>query len=350
MKYFDEFYTVESVTSGHPDKICDQISDAILDAYLEQDKNSRVAVECFGAHGALVIGGEITSSASVNIEEIAREMYKKIGYKDELDITTHIALQSPDIAQGVDSGGAGDQGIMYGYATNETIEFLPLGVVLAHKLAKGLEYLRTSDGINWLLPDGKTQVTIKDGNVQSVLVSTQHKEKITQKEIQKTLIEKLIKPIVGDIETKNIFINPTGKFVSGGFEADTGLTGRKIMVDTYGGLVPHGGGCFSGKDASKVDRSGAYMARYVAKNIVANGYANECLVSVAYAIGKRVPLMVQAIDENGKTLRKIVEKNFDLTPNNIKKVLKLDSPIFTQTATYGHFGKKGLSWEEIISC
>ncbi len=349
MKYFDEFYTVESVTNGHPDKVCDQISDAILDAYLKQDKNSRVAVECFGAHGALIIGGEVTSNADIDVKQIARNVYKTIGYNDTLDITTHIITQSVDIAQGVNTGGAGDQGIMYGYATNETDEFLSYGVVLAHKLARSLEKLRTSGEITWLEPDGKTQVTIKDGEVQSVLVSTQHIEGVTQDEIRKTLIEKLIIPNAGEIDDKNIFINPTGKFVIGGFTADTGLTGRKIMVDTYGGLIPHGGGCFSGKDVSKVDRSGAYMARFVAKNIVANGYAKECLVSIAYAIGKSEPLMVRAIDEKGVSLENIVNKNFDFTPNAIREKLQLDQPIFAQTATYGHFGKENLPWEEIIN-
>lgn len=348
MKYFDEFYTVESVTNGHPDKVCDQISDKILDAYLEQDKNSRVAIECFGAHGALIIGGEVTSSANVDVKQIARDVYKNIGYSDVLDITTHIITQSPDIAQGVDTGGAGDQGIMYGYATNETDEFLSYGVVLAHKLAKGLEKLRTSGEIAWLEPDGKTQVTVKNGKVHSVLVSTQHKENISQDEIRESLIEKLIVPIVGEIDDEKIFINPTGKFVIGGFTADTGLTGRKIMVDTYGGLIPHGGGCFSGKDASKVDRSGAYMARFVAKNIVANEYAKECLVSIAYAIGKREPLMVRAIDENGVSLENIVNKNFDFTPQAIRERLQLDQPIFAQTASYGHFGKENLPWEDVI--
>ncbi len=349
MKYFDEFYTVESVTNGHPDKVCDQISDAILDAYLKQDKNSRVAVECFGAHGALSIGGEVTSNADIDVKQIARNVYKTIGYNDTLDITTHIITQSVDIAQGVNTGGAGDQGIMYGYATNETDEFLSYGVVLAHKLARSLEKLRTSGEITWLEPDGKTQVTIKDGEVQSVLVSTQHIEGVTQDEIRKTLIERLIIPIVGEIDDKNIFINPTGKFVIGGFTADTGLTGRKVMVDTYGGLIPHGGGCFSGKDASKVDRSGAYMARFVAKNIVANGYAKECLVSIAYAIGKSEPLMVRAIDESGVSLEGIINENFDFTPNAIREKLQLDQSIFAQTATYGHFGKENLPWEEIIN-
>jgi len=348
MKYFDEFYTVESVTNGHPDKICDQISDTILDAYLEQDKDSRVAVECFGAHGALVIGGEVTSNAKIDVKKIAADVYKKIGYNDVLDMTTHIISQSQDIAQGVDTGGAGDQGIMYGYATDETDVFLSRGVVLAHQLARSLEKLRTSGEIAWLEPDGKTQVTVKNGSVQSVLVSTQHKEDVTQDDIREMLIKKLILPIIGEIEDKNIFVNPTGKFVIGGFTADTGLTGRKIMVDTYGGLIPHGGGCFSGKDASKVDRSGAYMARFVAKNIVANGYAKECLVSIAYAIGKREPLMVRVIDENGTSLESIVNKNFDFTPQAIRERLQLNQPIFAKTAAYGHFGKKSLSWEDII--
>lgn len=348
MKYASKFYTVESVTQGHPDKVCDQISDAILDAYLKQDKDSRVAVECFGAHGTLLIGGEVTSLADVDVVSIAQKVYREIGYTDKLEIITRLQKQSPDISRGVDSGGAGDQGIMYGYANDETAEFLPRGVVLAHKLAKRLEELRKTKKIAWLKPDGKTQVTIKNNKVAAVLVSTQHSQNVTQEEIRKTLKEKLIYPIVGKLAEDKIFINPTGNFVLGGFVADTGLTGRKIMVDTYGGLIPHGGGCFSGKDASKVDRSGAYMARFVAKNIVANGLAKECLVSVAYAIGKKEPLMVSALDEKGRALNKIVEKNFDFTPQAIRKQLKLDQPIFQKTASYGHFGKKGLPWERII--
>ncbi len=342
-------YTVESVTSGHPDKICDQMSDAILDAYLKQDPKSRVAVETFGGHGKLVIGGEVTSTGVVDYVKIARDVYKDIGYTDELEISANIVTQSPDIAMGVDTGGAGDQGIMYGFATDETPEFLPKGVVLAHKLAKSLEEKRKSGEISWLMPDGKTQVTYSDGILQTILVSTQHKENISQEEIKKELIEKVINPLLSEEEKKNVkvLVNPTGNFVQGGFDGDTGLTGRKIMVDTYGGLIPHGGGCFSGKDSTKVDRSAAYMARFVAKNLVASGYGKDCLVSVAYAIGMAEPLMIEAINEKGEDLADIVRKNFDFKPKAIIERLGLRNPIFSQTAAYVHFGKEGLPWEKI---
>ncbi|MFA6257638.1 MAG: methionine adenosyltransferase [Candidatus Paceibacterota bacterium] len=342
-------YTVESVTSGHPDKICDQISDAILDAYLKIDPKSRVAIETFGGHGKLVIGGEITSTGKVDYVKIARNVYKKIGYTDKLDISAHIVSQSPDIALGVDTGGAGDQGIMYGYATDETPEFLPKGVVLAHKLAKRLEEMRKNKKIKWLKPDGKTQVTYTNRKLHTVLVSTQHSSGVTLEEIKKEITKKIINPLLSHDERKTvkILVNPTGHFVQGGFEADTGLTGRKIMIDTYGGLVPHGGGCFSGKDATKVDRSGAYMARFVAKNLVASGYGKEILVSVAYAIGMAEPLMIEAINEKGEDLSKIVRQNFDFKPLAIIKKLGLQKPIYEQTATYGHFGKKNLPWEKI---
>ena len=342
-------YTVESVTSGHPDKICDQISDAILDAYLAVDPKSRVAVEVFGGHGKLVIGGEVTSKGQVDYVKIAREVYKEIGYGDELEISAHIVTQSPDIALGVDTGGAGDQGIMYGFATDETPEFLPKSVVLAHKLAKRLEEARKSKEIKWLRPDGKTQVTYTHGKLHTVLVSTQHSPGVKLEDIKKEITEKIINPLLSQEEQKTvkIIVNPTGHFVSGGFEADTGLTGRKIMVDTYGGLVPHGGGCFSGKDATKVDRSGAYMARFVAKNLVAQGYGKDVLVSLAYAIGMAEPLMIEAINEKEEDLSEIVKKNFDFKPLAIIEQLGLRNPIFRQTATYGHFGKENLSWEKI---
>lgn len=342
-------YTVESVTNGHPDKVCDQISDAILDAYLKVDPKSRVAVETFGGHGKLVIGGEITSTGKVDYVKIARKIYKEIGYTDKLEISAHIVTQSPDIAMGVDTGGAGDQGIMYGFATDETPECLPKGVVLVHKLAKRLEDFRKNKKIKWLRPDGKTQVTYTNGKLNTVLVSTQHSKEVTLEEIKKVITEKIINPLLTKEQkgVVKILVNPTGKFIQGGFEADTGLTGRKIMVDTYGGLIPHGGGCFSGKDATKVDRSGAYMARYVAKSLVANGYGKEALVSVAYAIGMAEPLMIEAINEKGENLAEIVKKNFDFRPLSIIKELKLRNPIFSQTSAYGHFGKKNLPWEKI---
>jgi S-adenosylmethionine synthetase len=341
-------YTAESVTSGHPDKICDQISDAILDECLRQDKKSRVAVETFGGHGMLVICGEVTTKAKVDFAKIGRNVYKDIGHKDNLNIITRVVVQSPDIAQGVDTGGAGDQGIMYGFATDETPEFMPKAMVLAHKLSKGLEDLRKKGEIKWLYPDGKSQVTIEDGKIKTVLVSTQHSANVSNDEMREILIKKLIKPVIGDISGVEILINPTGRFVQGGFEADTGLTGRKIMVDTYGGMLPHGGGAFSGKDPTKVDRSAAYMARFAAKNIVANKLAKTCLVSVAYAIGRAEPLMVEAIDEKGKSLGKIVREKFDFKPKSIIEALDLRRPIYRQTAAYGHFGKKGLPWEKII--
>ncbi len=340
-------YAVESVTSGHPDKVCDQISDAILDACLAQDPNSRVAVESFGGHGMLVIGGEVTTNAKVDYQAIADKVYKEIGYTQELKFTINVVEQSPDIAMGVNTGGAGDQGIMYGYATNETPEYMPWAVVKVHALAKGLQSLRESGEIKWLKPDGKSQITMQDGKVKNVLISTQHSPEASQEEIKTTLTEKLIKPILGDVTGVDIFVNPTGNFVQGGFEADTGLTGRKIMVDTYCGLISHGGGAFSGKDPSKVDRSAAYMARFAAKNIVANGYAKECLVSVAYAIGMAEPLMVSAVDENGKSLDELIAK-FDFKPQSIIQTLELKQPIYQKTAAYGHFGKSDLPWEKII--
>lgn len=349
MPYVPSTITVESVTSGHPDKVCDQISDAVLDAYLAQDPKSRVAVESFGCHGLLVIGGEVTSNAQVNVETLARNVYREIGYDDELEILTKIVQQSPDIAQGVDTGGAGDQGIMYGFACDETPELLPHAIVNVHQLSSGLERLRRTDSsFHWLRPDGKTQVTMVNGRLRSVLVSTQHDPSISQEEIRRSLIASLIRPILGDdAETVEILVNPTGTFVLGGFTADTGLTGRKIMVDTYGGLIPHGGGAFSGKDPTKVDRSAAYMARFAAKHAVANGIAKQCLVSVAYAIGRAEPLMVEAVDEAGKSIAPWIRERFDFRPAAIIERLGLRRPIYQQTAAYGHFGKKGLPWEEV---
>jgi len=344
--------TAESVTSGHPDKICDQISDAILDAFLVQDPKSRVAVETFGSAGLMVIGGEVTSSGNVDAKAIAKSLYKRIGYNDNLKIVVNISKQSPDIAQGVETGGAGDQGIMYGYATNETKEFLPLPVVLAHKLVRGLEDLRRNDSkFSWLRPDGKSQVTTEGSKIKTVLVSCQHDEKISLEEIRRLLKKHLITPAVGK-GNYQILVNPTGRFVRGGFIADTGLTGRKIMVDTYGGLIPHGGGCFSGKDPTKVDRSGAYMGRFVAKNIVANGYAKKCTISLAYAIGKKDPLMIE-VDTfgtgNDKQIKNKISKKFDFSPFGIIKTLDLLKPIYQKTAAYGHFGKPEFSWEKIIN-
>ncbi len=351
MFHQSKVYTVESVTSGHPDKVCDQVSDAILDACLTQDPMSRVAMETFGAHGTLVIGGEVTTKANIDAKKIAQKVYRDTGYHEKLDISEHVVKQSPDIAMGVDQDGAGDQGIMYGYATDETPEFLPVGIPLVHALTRGLEDLRKSGEVPWLKPDGKAQVTIQDGKVRSALVSTQHAKDVGQDEIYKMLMKKLIKPLIRNAEKTDgieIFINPTGKFVLGGFAADTGLTGRKIMVDTYGGLIPHGGGAFSGKDATKVDRSAAYMARFAAKNLVANGHAKKAFVSVAYAIGMAEPLMVEAVNEKGRSLAPILKKHFDFRPRAIIERLGLRRPIFQQTASYGHFGKKGLPWEDVV--
>lgn len=340
-------YTVESVTSGHPDKICDQVSDAILDACLKQDPKARVAIESFGAHGLFVIGGEVTTKAKFDATKIAAQVYKAIGHKDKLKFVTNIIKQSPDIAMGVDNGGAGDQGIMYGYATNETPEFLPKAVALVHKLTKGLEDLRKSKKIPWLLPDGKAQITMENGKIKTVLVSTQHKKGIKLETVRREITNKLIKKIIPDLKGVTILVNPTGNFEVGGFVADTGLTGRKIMVDTYGGLIPHGGGAFSGKDPTKVDRSGAYMSRFVAKNLVGKGLAKSALVSVAYAIGKAEPLMLEAKDEKGKSLSSYVKKHFDFRPLAIIERLNLRNPIYLQTAAYGHFGKTDLPWEKI---
>lgn len=342
-------YTTESVTNGHPDKVCDQISDAILDACLAQDPKSRVAVEAFGSHGTLMIGGEITTNASVDYASIAKEVYESIGYTEPLEILSRVVVQSGDIAQGVDTGGAGDQGIMYGFATDETPEYLPLGVVLSHKLARKLEELRTQGTLPFLRPDGKTQVTINNGKVITALTSTQHSEEATLEEIRSGLTEHLFTSVLPTLEGVELLVNPTGRFVQGGFEADAGLTGRKIMVDTYGGLIPHGGGAFSGKDSTKVDRSAAYMARFAAKNLVANGYGKKVLVSVAYAIGRVEPVMVEAFDENGKDLSDIVAKNFDFRPRAIEERLQLRRPQFRETASYGHFGVSGRTWEEVIS-
>lgn len=343
-------YTVESVTSGHPDKVCDQISDAILDACIADDPKSRVAVEAFGTHGHLIVGGEVTTTSSVPYQDIAEMVYHDIGYTEPIATEVYIAQQSSNIAQGVDTGGAGDQGIMYGYASDETDQFLPKAIVQVHALVEQLEKLRRNDpAFSWVRPDGKSQITVIDGKVRAVLVSTQHAEDVTQETIREQLTEKLIVPIIGDVKGVDVYINPTGLFVIGGFTADTGLTGRKIMVDTYCGLAQHGGGAFSGKDPSKVDRSAAYMARFAAKNLVAHGYGKECSVSVAYAIGRAEPMMLQATNEKGDDLNDVLTKNFDFRPKAIIERLQLLRPIYRQTAAYGHFGKKGLPWEEVLS-
>ena len=363
------YFTSESVTEGHPDKLCDSISDAILDACLEQDENSRVAIETFAANNNITIAGQLTTTAVIDVEKIVRERIKEIGYdnsKTDMDYRTcniniDIEKQSPDIAMGVDVGGAGDQGIMFGYACDETENYMPYAIDMAHKLSKKLTEVRKKGIIPFLRPDGKTQVTVEYENeipkrIETILVSTQHLDTVTTEEVKKAVIENVIKKVVAENmidENTKIYINPTGRFVIGGPLGDTGLTGRKIIVDTYGGYARHGGGCFSGKDASKVDRSAAYMLRHIAKNIVANGYAKRCEIQVAYAIGMKEPLSiyVNTFGTSNKTEEELVEliKNrFDLTPEGIINYLGLKKPIYTQTTNYGHFGKENLPWEKII--
>lgn len=340
--------TAESVTEGHPDKICDQIADALLDEHLRRDPESRTAFEVFGSHGILVIGGEVKSTAEVDIEGVARRVHREIGYDEELELFVNLEMQSPDIAQGVDTGGAGDQGIMYGYATVETPSFMPPSVMHAHALTGRLADLRRHDpAFLWLGPDGKAQVTMHRGAVKTVVVSTQHSPEIEQEQIRMMLLDQLIGPVIGETEHVEVLINPTGRFVTGGFAADTGLTGRKLMVDTYGGLIPHGGGAFSGKDASKVDRSGAYMARFAAKNLVANGYAKKCMVTVAYAIGKAEPVMLTARSEDGRDITPILKKYFDFRPQAIIEKLGLKKPLYRGSAAYGHFGRDMFPWEKV---
>ena len=363
------YFTSESVTEGHPDKLCDYISDTILDECLKQDKNSRVAIETFAANNTITIAGQITSTARIKIGEIVRERIKEIGFDDaETDIdyrtckiNADITKQSPDIALGVDVGGAGDQGIMFGYACDETENYMPYAIDMAHKLSKRLTDVRKNKDIPYLRPDGKTQVTVeyeddKPKRIEAILISTQHLDTVSNEEIRKDIIEKVIKNVVPENmidENTKIYINPTGRFVIGGPLGDTGLTGRKIIVDTYGGYARHGGGCFSGKDASKVDRSAAYMLRHIAKNIVANGYAKKCEIQVSYAIGMKEPLSI-CVNTFGTSkiseeeLVDIIKNKFDLTPDGIIEYLDLKQPIYTKTTNYGHFGKPELPWEKII--
>ena len=363
------FFTSESVTEGHPDKLADLISDSILDEAIKKDKNARVAVETFVSGNVVTIAGQITLNEKLPINKIVRETIREIGFDNEnIDIDyrtckiyTNIVKQSPDIALGVDIGGAGDQGIMFGYASNETENYMPYAIYMAHKLSRKLTDVRKQKIIPYLRPDGKTQVTVEYENdkpkrIETILISTQHEENIEQEELKKDIIEKVIKTTIPnnmiDTNTK-IYINPTGRFVIGGPLGDTGLTGRKIIVDTYGGYARHGGGAFSGKDASKVDRSAAYMLRHIAKNIVANGYAEKCEIQLSYAIGMENPLSicVNTFGTGKKTeeeLVKLIEENFDLTPKGIIKYLELDKPIFSKTTNYGHFGKEDLPWEKII--
>ena len=374
-------FTSESVTEGHPDKVADQISDSILDAILAKDPNGRVACETFAMTGQIHVAGEISTDCYVDIPSIVRETIRNIGYTrakfgldcDTCGISLSIDEQSPDIAMGVDKSleakegeadktdlGAGDQGMMFGYATNETPEYMPLPIALAHKLARRLTEVRKSGELSYLRPDGKTQVTVvyEDGKpvaVDTIVISTQHDPDVTLEQIKQDLMEKVIKPVVPaellTAETK-YFINPTGKFVIGGPQVDTGLTGRKIIVDTYGGMARHGGGAFSGKDPTKVDRSAAYAARYVAKNIVAAGLADKCEIQLAYAIGvaKPVSISINTFGTNKvaeDVITKLVNDNFDLRPAGIIKELDLRRPIYAQTAAYGHFGRTDvdLPWE-----
>ncbi len=361
-------FTSESVTEGHPDKMADQISDAVLDAILAKDPLGRVACETLVTTGMAVLAGEISTNCYVDIPKLVRSTIRDIGYTrakygfdcDNCAVITSIDEQSPDIAMGVDSLGAGDQGMMFGFACNETEELMPMPIMMAHKLAMRLAQVRKDGTLEYLRPDGKTQATIEYENdrpvrVDTIIVSAQHSEKVEQKQIKEDIIEHVIKPVMPegffDSNTK-VLVNPTGRFVLGGPHADTGLTGRKIIVDTYGGMGRHGGGAFSGKDPTKVDRSACYMARYIAKNIVAAGLATKCEVQLAYAIGVAQPvsIMLDTYRTNTVSHDKIVElirENFEMTPGGIIKSLNLRRPIYKQTAAYGHFGRnnKEFTWE-----
>jgi S-adenosylmethionine synthetase len=360
-------FTSESVTEGHPDKIADQISDAILDALIAQDKNSHVAVETLTTTGLVMISGEVTTTGYVDFPSVVRETVKGIGYTrakfgfdyETCSVISSIHEQSPDIAMGVNPGGAGDQGMMFGYASKETAELMPMPIMFAHKLTKQLAKVRKEDVLDYLRPDGKSQVTIEYENgkpkrVHTIVISTQHSPTVSQAQIKEDVIEKVVTPVIPEnmLDDKTIYhVNPTGKFVMGGPMADTGLTGRKIIVDTYGGVVSHGGGAFSGKDPTKVDRSAAYMARYIAKNIVAADVADEFTVQLAYAIGVADPVSIM-IDTHGtgkadeEKIIKIIRDVFDLTPLGIIKQLDLLNPVYKRTAAYGHFGRNDFSWEK----
>ena len=366
-------FTSESVTEGHPDKLCDYISDSILDAYFKRDPYARVACETVAGKGQILVTGEITSTAEVDIEKIVRETIKEVGFdneKTDIDYKTckvllNISKQSPDIAMGVDksleqkegskqeSEGAGDQGMMFGFATDETDEYMPMPIYLAHKLARKLTEVRKNGKINYIRPDGKVQVTVEyekntPKRIDTIVISTQHKEKADLNQLKKDIIEYVVKPVVPenllDDKTK-YYINPTGRFVIGGPLGDSGLTGRKIIVDTYGGYSRHGGGAFSGKDPTKVDRSAAYMARYIDKNIVANGFAKKCEIQLSYAIG--VDTFGTGTIPDTEIVKKI-NNSFNLTPRGIIESLDLRRPIYRKTTNYGHFGKKDLPWEQII--
>ena len=369
MSHNNFMFTSESVTEGHPDKIADQISDGILDALIAKDKHSRVACETILTTGIAFVAGEISTKAYVEIPDIIRDTIKAVGYCDATwgfdyctcTVLTSIHQQSGDIAMGVDSGGAGDQGLMFGYASNETPELMPMPIVLAHRLTRRLAEVRKKGILPWVRPDGKSQVTIeyRDGKpvrVDTIVVSTQHSPDVTMKKIEQEVIEKVIKPVmpakIFDAMSVKYYINPTGRFVIGGPMGDTGLTGRKIIVDTYGGVGSHGGGAFSGKDPSKVDRSASYMARYIAKNIVAAGLADKCEIQLAYAIGipEPVSILINTKDTENvdiDIIDKLVRRHFPMTPRGIIDHLKLLRPIYKATAAYGHFGRNepGFTWE-----
>jgi S-adenosylmethionine synthetase len=360
-------FTSESVTEGHPDKISDQISDAILDAILEQDPTGRVACETLVTTGLAVVAGEITTTANINHQKIIRQTINEIGYNDArygydcntCSVINALGTQSPDIAQGVDTGGAGDQGLMFGFACNETPELMPMPIQLAHNLTKKLSEVRRNGALPYLRPDGKSQVSVeyRDGKpfrIDAVVISSQHADEVTNEQLRSEILEQVIKAVIpADLldENTKYHINPTGRFVVGGPMGDAGVTGRKIIVDTYGGYAPHGGGAFSGKDPTKVDRSAAYMARYIAKNIVAAGLADKCTVQLAYAIGVAEPVSV-LVDTHGTgkvdedKLSDAVRKNFSLNPKGIIETLDLRKPIYKATAAFGHFGREGFSWEK----
>jgi S-adenosylmethionine synthetase len=355
MKSFNTFpasdcYTIESVLEGHPDKVCDQICDAILDAYLEHDKSSKVAVECLGTGNHLVIGGEVFSNSDVNVEKIAQNVYKEIGYDENLEVVNKLNVQSEQLRQAVLSGAAGDQGSMYGYACDSEYNYLPYGVYIVNAIAKEIDLLRKQSSA--YLPDGKVQITVENGDVDGLVISVQHSKNADIEQIKNVVLSQAVSKILPVESVREVFFNHNSTFYSGGFSNDTGLSGRKIIIDTYCGLVPHGGGSFSGKDPTKVDRSAAYMARFVAKNIVANKLAKSCLVFVAYAFGLERPVMLKVrTDEPEKDsqILDLIRANFDFRPRAIIERLDLKNTQYRKTATYGHFFDSQYNWEKIVA-